>query len=67
MRDQDTGAAVEINAVTKRFGNVVAVADFSLKVQCEELVTLLGSSGCGKTTTLYFVNQPYFRTERRWD
>ncbi|RLG09111.1 MAG: ABC transporter ATP-binding protein [Thaumarchaeota archaeon] len=55
MRDQDTGAAVEINAVTKRFGNVVAVADFSLEVQRGELVTLLGPSGCGKTTTLRIV------------
>lgn len=55
MREQYTGAAVEINAVTKRFGNVVAVADFSLEVQRGELVTLLGPSGCGKTTTLRIV------------
>ena len=55
MRVQGANAAVEINVVTKRFGNVVAVADFSLKVQRGELVTLLGPSGCGKTTTLRIV------------
>ncbi|MEM2355779.1 MAG: ABC transporter ATP-binding protein [Candidatus Bathyarchaeia archaeon] len=47
--------AVEIQNVTKRFKNVVAVADFSLAIKKGELITLLGPSGCGKTTLLRVV------------
>jgi len=55
MKDAERGVAVEIKNVTKRFGSVVAVSDFSLEVYRGELVTLLGPSGCGKTTTLRVV------------
>ena len=37
--------AVEFKNVTKRFGDVIAVDDFSLSVQKGQFVTLLGSSG----------------------
>lgn len=47
--------ALEIQGVTKKFKEVIAVADFSLEVKKGELVTLLGPSGCGKTTTLRIV------------
>jgi iron(III) transport system ATP-binding protein len=43
---------VRIDAVSKRFGAVRAVADVSLAVEDGRLLTLLGPSGCGKTTTL---------------
>ena len=49
-------ATLTLSHVTKRFGKkVVAVKDFSLKVQDEEFLVLLGPSGCGKTTTLRMV------------
>jgi iron(III) transport system ATP-binding protein len=38
--------------VSKKFGKVVAVSDFTLLVEEGEFITLLGPSGCGKTTTL---------------
>lgn len=38
--------------VEKRFGESVAVDDFSLEVEQGEWVVLLGPSGCGKTTLL---------------
>jgi ABC-type sugar transport system ATPase subunit len=38
--------------VGKRFGDVVALADFNLDVEQGELVTVLGPSGCGKSTLL---------------
>src|SRR5215207_1778834 len=43
---------VEFQNVTKRFGSVVAVDDFLLAVEKGQFVTLLGSSGSGKSTTL---------------
>jgi len=43
---------VRFDAVSKRFGDVVALADFSLEVEDGEFMVLLGPSGCGKTTAL---------------
>ena len=57
------GAAVELHAVTKRFGDVVAVDDLDLKVSAGEFFSLLGPSGCGKTTTLRMVAGLEFPTE----
>jgi len=46
---------VEVQGVTKRFGNVTAVDSVSLAVARGEFLTLLGPSGCGKTTLLRMV------------
>ena len=35
-----------------RYGDLVGVADISLKVAAGQIVALLGSNGAGKTTTL---------------
>ena len=48
-------AAVEIDGVTKRFGEVVAVDDIDLAIGDGEFFALLGPSGCGKTTTLRMI------------
>lgn len=41
--------------VRKQFGDFVAVADTNLRVKKGEFFTFLGSSGCGKTTTLRMI------------
>ncbi|MFK7800374.1 MAG: ABC transporter ATP-binding protein [Anaerolineae bacterium] len=47
--------AVNIENVTKEFGEVVAVDDISLSITDGEFFSMLGPSGCGKTTTLRLV------------
>jgi multiple sugar transport system ATP-binding protein len=48
-------ATLTFDHVTKRFGKVVAVNDFSLTVEDGEFLVLLGPSGCGKTTAMRMV------------
>jgi ABC-2 type transport system ATP-binding protein len=48
----DTEAAIEVAALTKRFGSTVAVDDLSFSVQAGKIVGFLGPNGAGKTTTL---------------
>ena len=50
-----TAAAVELEGVSRRFGELVAVADLSLTVHRGEIFGLLGPNGSGKTTTLNMI------------
>ncbi len=49
------GAPLELQGVTRRFKDVIALNNFDLKVAGGELVALLGPSGCGKTTALRII------------
>ncbi len=49
------GYIVELEGVNKIYGSNHVVRDLELKVEEGEFLTLLGSSGCGKTTTLRMI------------
>jgi len=48
-------AKIQLENITKKFGELTAVNDVSLEVSDGEFVALLGPSGCGKTTTLRLI------------
>ncbi|EMA70549.1 ABC transporter ATP-binding protein [Halorubrum distributum] len=53
--ETDPAVAVELDGVTKRYGETAAVDGVSLRVREGEFFTLVGPSGCGKTTTLRLI------------
>lgn len=44
--------SIEINSLSKKFGNVLAVDNISLKVNQSEIFGFLGPNGAGKSTTM---------------
>ena len=46
---------IEVQHISKRFGDFVALGDVSLNFPAGELTALLGPSGCGKTTLLRII------------
>src|ERR1700757_3921626 len=48
---------IEIDDVTKSYGERRVVDRLSLAVQAGDFCVLLGSSGCGKSTTLKMINR----------
>ncbi len=52
----DSGTpAIEVERVTRRFGDVIALDQISLSIGRGEFFSLLGPSGCGKTTLLRII------------
>ena len=43
---------LSIRNLTKKYGNITALEDFSLEISSGKFMVLLGPSGCGKTTVL---------------
>src|ERR1700749_4145495 len=48
---------IKVQHLSKHFGNVKAVDAISFEVEEHENLILLGTSGCGKTTTLKMINR----------
>jgi multiple sugar transport system ATP-binding protein len=48
-------AEVRLEAICKRFGELLVVDRFNLAIKDREFVVLVGPSGCGKTTTLRMI------------
>ena len=54
-RAAGSSPVIEIDHVTKRFEDYVAVADADFSIGSGEFFSMLGPSGCGKTTTLRMI------------
>jgi len=52
VRGQGKEAILQLMGVNVSYGNIAAVKDLSLTVYPGEIVTLIGSNGAGKSTTL---------------
>ena len=51
--------AIEFSHIRKSYGDTVIIPDLNLQVEKGEFVTIVGSSGCGKTTALKMINGLY--------
>ena len=47
--------SIIINDLTKKYGEKTVLSDFSLKIEDKEKITVMGSSGCGKTTLIRII------------
>ena len=52
---KETEFAIEIDRLTKRYGDLTAVDDISFKVSKGEVFAFLGPNGAGKTTTVEII------------
>ena len=52
---QESKSIIEVNGVSKFFGEKTALDHVTLNVKKGEFVTILGPSGCGKTLSLIHI------------
>lgn len=56
-------ALLEVNNLTIKFGGLVALSDFNIEIEKNDLVGLIGPNGAGKTTVFNMLTGVYQPTE----
>jgi ABC-2 type transport system ATP-binding protein len=55
IRANRMAAAIRVEGLVKRYGEVVAIADLGFEVEAGSTTALLGANGAGKTTTIAII------------
>ncbi len=63
MTEQDISLTLSASALTRKYGNNIAVSDVSLKLKKGEIIGLLGPNGAGKSTTMKMITGNLAPTE----
>ena len=53
------GTLLDVNGISKRFGGLTAVADFSVQLAEHEIIGVIGPNGAGKTTVFNLLTGVY--------
>ena len=53
---------IEVQGLSKRYGNVTAVSDISFSVGAEEVLGFLGPNGAGKTTVMKILTGYHYQS-----
>jgi len=64
-REVKVVALLETDKITMRFGGLVAVNDFSLRLEKGQIVGLIGPNGAGKTTAFNMITGVYYPSSGR--
>ena len=57
IKIRESDVMIELKEVSKKYKSNTILDEISLTIEDGELVTLIGESGCGKTTTLKMLNK----------
>lgn len=52
----DKESIIEVENISKKYGDKIILKNINLKIKKGEFITIIGSSGCGKTTFLKLIN-----------
>ncbi len=56
IRGEDISSIIEVEGVSKAFGDQTVLSNVNFKVEAGEIVGLLGPNGAGKTTFIRILN-----------